>query len=230
MTKRTITPALTSMGDLLGPEPILLPGDSDAERSCLNESSIVAAAHPSASVAWANNSPKTLAATEPSFHAYAYRVPPRPGPAAPPWLEGLRPGAVFHSPAGFSYGVWRRWRAPPGHIGETDSMDAAWICLTTVTPRPSGVGSERSEPDAQKRAGTLCPRRPAGATRQTGRRVMHHPENHPFSVGARNRTSRNTKTNCLAGARSAASRVSGAAQGPHSRQTGWVARGLTPAR
>lgn len=46
---------MTSMGDLLGPEPILLPGDSDAEAELLaNESpSIVAAAHPSASVAWA---------------------------------------------------------------------------------------------------------------------------------------------------------------------------------
>ncbi|MXI82160.1 DUF3151 domain-containing protein, partial [Mycobacterium tuberculosis] len=45
MTKRTITP-MTSMGDLLGPEPILLPGDSDAEAELLaNESpSIVAAA------------------------------------------------------------------------------------------------------------------------------------------------------------------------------------------
>ncbi|HWS94570.1 MAG TPA: DUF3151 domain-containing protein, partial [Mycobacterium sp.] len=46
---------MTSMGDLLGPDPILLPGDSDAEAELLANANpgIVAAAHPSASVAWA---------------------------------------------------------------------------------------------------------------------------------------------------------------------------------
>jgi hypothetical protein len=43
------------MGDLLGPDPVLLPGDSEAEEA-LNAGenpTAVAAAHPSASVAWA---------------------------------------------------------------------------------------------------------------------------------------------------------------------------------
>ena len=46
---------MTPIGDLLGPDPTLLPGDADAEAELLaNENpSIVAAAHPSASVAWA---------------------------------------------------------------------------------------------------------------------------------------------------------------------------------
>lgn len=61
------------MGDLLGPEPILLPGDSDAEAELLaNESpSIVAAAHPSASVAWAVLAEGALA-DDKTVTAYAY--------------------------------------------------------------------------------------------------------------------------------------------------------------
>ncbi|WP_031648618.1 DUF3151 domain-containing protein [Mycobacterium tuberculosis] len=64
---------MTSMGDLLGPEPILLPGDSDAEAELLaNESpSIVAAAHPSASVAWAVLAEGALA-DDKTVTAYAY--------------------------------------------------------------------------------------------------------------------------------------------------------------
>src|SRR5437899_3321345 len=47
--------AMTRMGDLLGPEPVLLPGDpaAEAELAASENPSIVAAAHPSASVAWA---------------------------------------------------------------------------------------------------------------------------------------------------------------------------------
>jgi hypothetical protein len=43
------------MGDLLGPDPVLLPGDSEAEEALNAGESLtaVAAAHPSASVAWA---------------------------------------------------------------------------------------------------------------------------------------------------------------------------------
>jgi hypothetical protein len=46
---------MTRMGDLLGPDPVLLPGDPAAEAELANgeNPSIVAAAHPSASVAWA---------------------------------------------------------------------------------------------------------------------------------------------------------------------------------
>ncbi|TDZ76185.1 hypothetical protein DE4585_04016 [Mycobacteroides salmoniphilum] len=43
------------MHDLLGPEPVLLPGDEDAESALLNgqDPAAVAAAYPSASIAWA---------------------------------------------------------------------------------------------------------------------------------------------------------------------------------
>lgn len=46
---------MTSFGDLLGPPPTLLTGDDDAESDLLNgaDPAAVAAAHPSASIAWA---------------------------------------------------------------------------------------------------------------------------------------------------------------------------------
>ncbi|MCV7049248.1 DUF3151 domain-containing protein [Mycobacterium heidelbergense] len=64
---------MTSMRDLLGPDPILLPGDSEAEAQLLaNENpSFVAAAHPSASVAWAALAEEALAADR-AVTAYAY--------------------------------------------------------------------------------------------------------------------------------------------------------------
>src|SRR5690242_13552383 len=64
---------MTSMGDLLGPDPILLPGDSDAEAALrANENpNSVAAAHPSASVAWAALAEEALAEDK-AVTAYAY--------------------------------------------------------------------------------------------------------------------------------------------------------------
>ncbi|MFJ4658553.1 DUF3151 domain-containing protein [Nocardia sp. NPDC088792] len=46
---------MTSFGDLLGPQPVLLPENTDAEDALLeNRDPVqVAAAHPSASIAWA---------------------------------------------------------------------------------------------------------------------------------------------------------------------------------
>jgi Protein of unknown function (DUF3151) len=67
---------MTSIGDLLGPDPVLLPGDSDAEAQLLaNENpAVVAAAHPSASVAWAALAEGALASDEAgkAVTAYAY--------------------------------------------------------------------------------------------------------------------------------------------------------------
>jgi hypothetical protein len=65
--------AMTPMRDLLGPDPILLPVDSDAEAQLLaNEKpAIVAAAHPSASVAWAALAEDALA-DDKAITAYAY--------------------------------------------------------------------------------------------------------------------------------------------------------------
>lgn len=46
---------MTSFGDLLGPQPTLLPGDDEAESALLNgeDPAKVAAEHPTASIAWA---------------------------------------------------------------------------------------------------------------------------------------------------------------------------------
>lgn len=61
------------MGDLLGPDPILLPGDFDAEAELLagEKPGIVAAAHPAASVAWAALAEQALADDQ-AITAYAY--------------------------------------------------------------------------------------------------------------------------------------------------------------
>jgi hypothetical protein len=61
------------MGDLLGPEPVLLPGDIEAEEALAagENPSIVAAAHPSASVAWATLAEEALD-DDRAITAYAY--------------------------------------------------------------------------------------------------------------------------------------------------------------
>lgn len=61
------------MGDLLGPDPVLLPGDTEAEGEldAGEKAAIVAAAHPSASVAWATLAEEALAEDQ-SVAAYAY--------------------------------------------------------------------------------------------------------------------------------------------------------------
>ena len=52
---RCLNRGVTSFGDLLGPQPTLLPGDDEAESDLLNGASpaAVAAEHPTASIAWA---------------------------------------------------------------------------------------------------------------------------------------------------------------------------------
>lgn len=64
---------MTPMGDLLGPDPTLLPGDSAAETELLagEKPAIVAAAHPSASVAWAVLAEEALS-DDKAVTAYAY--------------------------------------------------------------------------------------------------------------------------------------------------------------
>jgi hypothetical protein len=64
---------MTRMGDLLGPEPVLLPGDpaAEAELAAAENPAIVAAAHPSASVAWAALAEDALA-DDKAVTAYAY--------------------------------------------------------------------------------------------------------------------------------------------------------------
>src|SRR4029079_4769897 len=64
---------MTRMGDLLGPDPVLLPGDpaAEAELAASENPAIVAAAHPSASVAWAALAEDALA-DDKAITAYAY--------------------------------------------------------------------------------------------------------------------------------------------------------------
>ncbi len=64
---------MTPMHDLLGPEPTLLPGDPDAEAQldAGDNPTAVAAAHPSASVAWAALAEDALA-DDKAITAYAY--------------------------------------------------------------------------------------------------------------------------------------------------------------
>jgi len=64
---------MTPMHDLLGPDPILLPGDPEAEEQldAGDNPTAVAAAHPSASVAWAALAEDALA-DDKVITAYAY--------------------------------------------------------------------------------------------------------------------------------------------------------------
>jgi len=64
---------MTSFGDLLGPPPVLLPGDIEAEAALgAGESpAVVAAAYPTASVAWAFLAEDALAEDK-VITAYAY--------------------------------------------------------------------------------------------------------------------------------------------------------------
>jgi len=61
------------MGDLLGPDPVLLPADAEAEAELAagEKAAIVAAAHPSASVAWAELAEEALS-DDKAITAYAY--------------------------------------------------------------------------------------------------------------------------------------------------------------
>ena len=64
---------MTHMGDLLGPDPVRLPGDTEAEAELAagENPAIVAAAHPTASVAWATLAEEALA-DDKAVTAYAY--------------------------------------------------------------------------------------------------------------------------------------------------------------
>ncbi|KAA8957735.1 DUF3151 domain-containing protein [Mycobacterium sp.] len=64
---------MTPRSDLLGPDPILLPGDREAEAELRSNEkpAIVAAAHPAASVAWAALAEDALA-DDKAVTAYAY--------------------------------------------------------------------------------------------------------------------------------------------------------------
>lgn len=64
---------MTRMGDLLGPDPLLLPADEQAEAQLAagEKAAVVAAAHPTASVAWATLAEQALD-DDKVITAYAY--------------------------------------------------------------------------------------------------------------------------------------------------------------
>jgi hypothetical protein len=64
---------MTSFGDLLGPPPILLPENEEAEASLAagTDPAMVAAAHPAASIAWAYLAERAIADGD-AIAAYAY--------------------------------------------------------------------------------------------------------------------------------------------------------------
>ncbi len=64
---------MTRMGDLLGPDPVLLPADEQAEAKLAagEQAAVVAAAHPTASVAWATLAEHALE-DDKVITAYAY--------------------------------------------------------------------------------------------------------------------------------------------------------------
>jgi hypothetical protein len=69
---------MTSFGDLLGPQPVLLPGFGDAEQELRDgtDPAQVAASHPTASIAWARLAERALDGADGDLErvvaAYAY--------------------------------------------------------------------------------------------------------------------------------------------------------------
>ena len=129
---------MTPTGDLLGPDPILLPGDSDAEAELLaNENpGIVAAAHPSASVAWAALAEEALA-DDKAITAYAYaRTGYHRGldQLRRNGWKGFGPVPYSHEPnRGFLRCLAALARAA-GDIDETDEEQRCWEFLADSSP------------------------------------------------------------------------------------------------
>ena len=127
------------MGDLLGPEPVLLPGDVDAEAELLagENPAIVAAAHPSASVAWAALAEEALA-DDKAVTAYAYaRTGYHRGldQLRRNGWKGFGPVPFSHEPnRGFLRCVAALARAADA-IGETDEFQRCLDLLDDCDPR-----------------------------------------------------------------------------------------------
>ena len=113
---------MTPSRDLLGPDPILLPGDPEAEAALLadDDPAVVAAAHPSASVAWAALAEEALT-DDKAVTAYAYaRTGYHRG------LDQLRRNG------------WKGFGpVPPTRSAKPTSRPAAWTCSTIATRRPA---------------------------------------------------------------------------------------------
>lgn len=130
---------MTSFGDLLGPQPVLLPGDDEAESALLNheDPATVAAAHPTASIAWAYLAEKALADGQ-VIAAYAYaRTGYHRGldQLRRNGWKGFGPVPFDHEPnQGFLRCVASLARAAK-HIGETNEYQRCLDLLEDCDPR-----------------------------------------------------------------------------------------------
>jgi hypothetical protein len=138
---------MTSFGDLLGPQPTLLPGDDEAESALLNHTSPeeVAAAHPTASIAWAYLAEAALSDGR-TITAYAYaRTGYHRGldQLRRNGWKGFGPVPYSHEPnRGFLRCVAVLARAAQS-IGETDEYARCLDLLEDCDPRAAdelGVG------------------------------------------------------------------------------------------
>lgn len=134
---------MTSFGDLLGPPPVLLPGDVEAEAALLagDNPAIVAAAHPSASIAWAELAEGALAEDK-AVTAYAYaRTGYHRGldQLRRNGWKGFGPVPYHHEPnRGFLRCVAALARAADA-IGETDEVDRCRDLLDDCDPAARGA-------------------------------------------------------------------------------------------
>src|ERR1700741_2807836 len=129
---------MTRMGDLLGPDPGLLRGETAAPAHLgpAENPSIVAAAHPSASVAWATLAEEALAEDK-AVTAYAYaRTGYHRGldQLRRNGWKGFGPVPYFHEPnRGFLRGGAALARAADA-IGETDEQTRCLDLLDDCDP------------------------------------------------------------------------------------------------
>lgn len=131
------------MGDLLGPDPVLLPGDPDAEAEldAAESPAIVAAAHPSASIAWAVLAEQALDEDR-AVTAYAYaRTGYHRGldQLRRNGWKGFGPVPYAHEPnRGFLRCVAALARAADS-IGETDEYQRCLDLLEDCDPAAPGA-------------------------------------------------------------------------------------------
>ena len=132
---------MTPMHDLLGPEPVMLPGDPEAEAAldAHENPTDVAAAHPSASVAWAALAEDALT-DDKAVTAYAYaRTGYHRGldQLRRNGWKGFGPVPYSHEPnRGFLRCVAALARAADS-MGKPTSKPGVWTCSTTAIRVPA---------------------------------------------------------------------------------------------
>src|ERR1700754_261596 len=164
---------MTRMGDLLGPDPVLLPSDTaaEAELAAAENPSIVAAAHPSASVAGGALAEEALA-EEKAVTAYAYA--PTGYPRGRDKLrrngwKGFGPVPWAHEPnRGFLRCVAALARAAED-IGETEEYYRCLDLLDDCDP------AARGQPGLGERSAAVCwaGQLPSGRPQAVGSHIRH---------------------------------------------------------